>query len=406
MKLRALKVKEINNYIKNIMARDPILNNIKVEGEISNLKKHSSGHWYFSLKDESAVLNCVMFKDNTLGVAKNIEDGSKVSCSGYISIYERDGKYQLYVKEMEEIGLGELHLKFEALKEKLLKKGYFDIEIKKEIPKHPNTIGVVTSHTGAALRDILNVGLRRSKKTNVIIYPAAVQGVDAKDTISTAIKKANEQKKCDILIVGRGGGSIEDLWAFNEEIVADAIFKSKIPVISAVGHEIDFTISDFVSDLRAPTPSASAELAFPDDEGTMEYLNGLKNKLENNIKRSLSDYKMEIELSNPTREASVILANIDSKRYELDQYISIIMNAEKSKISNIKNDLDILVHRLNNLSPLATLSRGYGIVLDESDKRIKSTEDVNIDDLINIKISDGDIKAKVTGIIKGDERNG
>lgn len=406
MKLRALKVKEINSYIKNIISRDPILSNMKVEGEISNLKKHSSGHWYFSLKDESAVLSCVMFKDNAVLVKKNIEDGCKVACSGYISIYERDGKYQLYVREMEEIGLGELHIKFEALKEKLLKKGYFDLDIKKEVPKHPKTVGVVTSHTGAALRDIINVGTRRSSKTNVIIYPAAVQGISAKENIAMAIKKANEHNMCDVLIIGRGGGSIEDLWAFNEEIVADAIFKSKIPVISAVGHETDFTISDFVSDLRAPTPSASAELAFPDDTGTAEYLNGLKNKLENNINKILSDYKMELELSNPKREASVILATIDSRRYELDQYLSSIMNAGKSKIAGLNSEVDNLGHKLNTLSPLNTLNRGYGIVMDKSDKRIKSIGDVSVDDLINIKISDGEINAKVTGKIKGAEKNG
>ena len=277
MKIKTLTVSEVNNYLKRIIDNDFILNNLSVKGEISNLKYHSSGHIYFSLKDEGGKINCVMFRSKAIMLNLTLEEGMGVVIGGRASIYPQNGSIQLYCDTIEQEGRGELYIKFERLKEKLSKEGYFDEELKKEVPKFPSRVGIVTSPTGAAIRDIINVSRRRNRLVDLVLYPAKVQGIGAYKEVIDGIKYFNRTKSVDVIIIGRGGGSIEELWNFNEEELAKAIFKSKIPIISAVGHEVDFTISDFVSDVRAATPSQGAEIAVPlqsDIEDAIEYKNG------------------------------------------------------------------------------------------------------------------------------------
>ncbi|MFQ9675172.1 MAG: exodeoxyribonuclease VII large subunit, partial [Clostridium paraputrificum] len=275
MKIKTLTVSEVNNYLKRIIDNDFILNNLSVKGEISNLKYHSSGHIYFSLKDEGGKINCVMFRSKAIMLNLTLEEGMGVVIGGRASIYPQNGSIQLYCDTIEQEGRGELYIKFERLKEKLSKEGYFDEELKKEVPKFPSRVGIVTSPTGAAIRDIINVSRRRNRLVDLVLYPAKVQGIGAYKEVIDGIKYFNRTKSVDVIIIGRGGGSIEELWNFNEEELAKAIFKSKIPIISAVGHEVDFTISDFVSDVRAATPSQGAEIAVPlqsDIEDAIEYM--------------------------------------------------------------------------------------------------------------------------------------
>ena len=288
MKIKTLTVSEVNNYLKRIIDNDFILNNLSVKGEISNLKYHSSGHIYFSLKDEGGKINCVMFRSKAIMLNLTLEEGMGVVIGGRASIYPQNGSIQLYCDTIEQEGRGELYIKFERLKEKLSKEGYFDEELKKEVPKFPSRVGIVTSPTGAAIRDIINVSRRRNRLVDLVLYPAKVQGIGAYKEVIDGIKYFNRTKSVDVIIIGRGGGSIEELWNFNEEELAKAIFKSKIPIISAVGHEVDFTISDFVSDVRAATPSQGAEIAIPlqsDIEDAIEYMNNrmgsiIANKLQ------------------------------------------------------------------------------------------------------------------------------
>ena len=282
MKLRALDISEVNSYIKRILTNDPILYNLRVKGEISNFKVHSSGNVYLSLKDEKSKLNCIIFKSN-YDKSLNLDNGVKIIASGYISVYERDGAYQLYINEVEIEGIGNLYIEFNKLKEKLKKEGLFDTKYKKEIPKMPRSIGVITSPTGAVIRDIINVTKRRFPKVDIKLYPVNVQGDKSASDICEGIEFFNRMENVDTIIVGRGGGSLEELWSFNEEIVAREIFKSKIPIISAVGHETDFTICDFVSDMRAPTPSAAAEIATPDLSEIYYKLNTIKNRMNRSL---------------------------------------------------------------------------------------------------------------------------
>ena len=282
MKLRALEISEVNSYIKTVLINDAILYNLKVKGEISNFKVHSSGNVYLSLKDEKSKINCVIFKSN-YDKSLNLDNGSKIIANGYISLYERDGSYQLYINDIEVEGLGNLYIEFNKLKDKLSKEGLFDIKYKKPIPIIPKSIGVITSPTGAVIRDIINVIKRRYPKVKIKLYPVNVQGNQSKYDVCEGIKFFNEQNNVDTIIVGRGGGSIEELWSFNEEIVAREVFKSNIPIISAVGHETDFTICDFVSDMRAPTPSAAAEIATPNLVDLEYKLDNIKNRLNKSV---------------------------------------------------------------------------------------------------------------------------
>ncbi len=401
MKLRALEISELNSYIKRILINDAILYNLKVRGEISNLKIHNSGNVYLTLKDENSKINCVIFKNN-FNKGLNIQDGTKVIANGYISVYERDGAYQLYINNIEIEGIGNLYIEFNKLKEKLSKEGLFDNKYKRAIPKMPKAIGVVTSETGAVIRDIINVIKRRYPKVEIKLYPVNVQGVQSKFDICEGIRFFNDKNNVDTIIVGRGGGSIEELWSFNEEIVAREVFESRIPIISAVGHETDFTICDFVADMRAPTPSAAAEIATPSLEEIFYKLNNIKERIDKSVitQINISDYKLKTLFSqiNNYLEAYTIkdkTTQIDRIYDKITNEANIIMNARKEEL--LKSGAI-----LHSLSPLATLDRGYSIV-EKQGKIVNSVEEVSIKDKIDIILKDGNVQCVVDNIINTDE---
>ena len=396
MKLRALDISEVNSYIKRILTNDPILYNLRVKGEISNFKVHSSGNVYLSLKDEKSKLNCIIFKSN-YDKSLNLDNGVKIIASGYISVYERDGAYQLYINEVEIEGIGNLYIEFNKLKEKLKKEGLFDTKYKKEIPKMPRSIGVITSPTGAVIRDIINVTKRRFPKVDIKLYPVNVQGDKSASDICEGIEFFNRMENVDTIIVGRGGGSLEELWSFNEEIVAREIFKSKIPIISAVGHETDFTICDFVSDMRAPTPSAAAEIATPDLSEIYYKLNTIRNRMN----RSLNNQVIldNEKLNNTFDKINNYMKNyiVRDKVIQLDQIYDKIKLRLEQKLETSKEKLSKKAALLHNLSPLATISRGYSIV-EKNGQVINSIEEVNITDDINITLTDGSLECNVNKI--------
>ena len=396
MKLRALDISEVNSYIKRILTNDPILYNLRVKGEISNFKVHSSGNVYLSLKDEKSKLNCIIFKSN-YDKSLNLDNGVKIIASGYISVYERDGAYQLYINEVEIEGMGNLYIEFNKLKEKLKKEGLFDTKYKKEIPKMPRSIGVITSPTGAVIRDIINVTKRRFPKVDIKLYPVNVQGDKSASDICEGIEFFNRMENVDTIIVGRGGGSLEELWSFNEEIVAREIFKSKIPIISAVGHETDFTICDFVSDMRAPTPSAAAEIATPDLSEIYYKLNTIKNRMN----RSLNNQVIldNEKLNNTFDKINNYMKNyiVRDKVIQLDQIYDKINFRLEQNLETSKEKLSKKAALLHNLSPLATISRGYSIV-EKNGQVINSIEEVNITDDINITLKDGSLECNVNKI--------
>lgn len=391
-----LTISVLNRYIKDIMSQDILLSNLWVRGEISNFKSHSSGHMYFTLKDDSSLIKCVMFKTNNSILKFSPQNGMKVIIRGYISLYERDGQYQLYAQEMQNDGIGNLHIAFEQLKKKLYEEGLFEETRKKKIPFLPKTIGVVTSATGSVIRDIINVLDRRFYNTGIKIYPVRVQGEGAAKEICRAIKTLNKLELVNVIIIARGGGSIEELWQFNEEIVARAIFESSIPIISAVGHETDYTIADFVADLRAPTPSAAAELVMPEKLSLIQKIKGLNIRLLNAASRNITLKRRHLlELSN----ASVFRHPYDriyQERMRLD-----ILNKNLKKAVMIKNERELskfkfLVGKLDVLSPLTILSRGYGIVKSiENDDLIKSVDDVKVGDDIEVRLKDGSLECVV-----------
>ena len=385
-------VAQVNKYIKKILDNDFILSNIVVKGEISNFKNHSSGHLYFSLKDESATIKCVMFKGQTLGLKFKPEDGMKVLISGYISAYERDGQYQLYCDSIQLDGMGDLYAKYEKLKEKLQKEGLFDESRKKKLPLLPKTVAVITSPTGAVIKDILNVSLRRFPKANIKLFPAAVQGEGAFNELVHQVNFVNENNMADVIIIGRGGGSIEDLWNFNSEELAYAIANSKIPVVSAVGHETDFTICDFVSDLRAPTPSAAAEVVFP----VLEELNYKLANFEKRMKFALTE-----NLKNKKKQLQRIYESYYFKRPQelvnklkirLDNSQKDLVNIEEKIITEKKNSFVKLTNKLDALSPLKTLSRGYAVAIKDG-ATIKSISQLKDKDKFKVRLSDGEINA-------------
>lgn len=383
-------VTQVNKYIKKILDNDFILSNIMVKGEISNFKNHSSGHMYFSLKDENASMKCVMFRGQSLGLKFKPEDGMKVVISGYISSYEKDGQCQLYCDFMELDGVGDLYAQYEKLKEKLAKEGLFDESIKKKLPLLPKCVAVITSPTGAVIRDILNVSQRRFPKANIKLFPSAVQGEGAYKELAHQVQFINEHNLADVIIIGRGGGSIEDLWNFNSEELAYAIYNSKIPVVSAVGHETDFTICDFVSDLRAPTPSAAAEVVFPSLDELTYKINtyekrlrlALFGNLENKRKR-LMKLKESYYFKRPEELINKLKIRCDMATRDLIRVNDKIINKKKNEFVNVVNKLD-------TLSPLKTLSRGYSVVLKD-DKVIKSEKDINVGEQFSVKMSDGEI---------------
>ena len=389
-------VTELNNYVKRILEMDENLKNVFVTGEISNFKNHYSGHMYMTIKDEGGAIKAVMFSSYASRLKFVPENGMKVIIFGSVSLYNKDGSYQLYITDMQPDGLGALNLAYEQLKERLQNEGLFNLEFKKPIPKFPKKIGVMTAPDGAAVRDIFSVLKRRYPVAEIVFSPVAVQGASAAPEIAKAINLFNEQKAADVLIVGRGGGSLEDLWAFNEEVVARAIFQSEIPVISAVGHETDFTIADFVADLRAPTPSAAAELAVPDIFELKSDLLGLKQHLSvlmrNMIvaeKEKVENFQKQITILSPSNK-------IKNSRQELSNLYEKAVNSMTLKMNEEKAKISLLSSKLNALSPLNVLSRGYSITYN-NDSPIKSVNDVKTGDNIKVRVTDGEFFAEVKG---------
>ena len=390
----AISVTELNSYIKNKIADDEYLNNVLIKGEISNFKNHYTGHMYFTLKDENSLIKCVMFKTYAQKLNFMPKDGMKVFVLGGVSVFERDGVYQIYVKAMQEDGVGILYKKYEELKQRLEQEGYFEEEHKKAIPQMPKIIGVLTSQTGSVIRDIINVSTRRNPNVNIRLYPVPVQGEGAAEKIADGIKYMNKNQLADVLILARGGGSLEDLWPFNEEIVAHAIYNSEIPVISAVGHETDFSISDFVADLRAPTPSAAAELAVPDVYEVKQKINLYQNRLRLSLVKKVEIMKLRYEKCMSSRVFKEPLRNINDNYLKVDTYIKKLENIIKTKQKEEKTKYVELVAKLDTLSPLKTLTRGYSLV-EKNNNIIKSAKDVNTGDKIDLKFSDGTKQAEI-----------
>ncbi|MBE6748635.1 MAG: exodeoxyribonuclease VII large subunit [Ruminococcaceae bacterium] len=387
-------VTELNNYVKALLDNDDNLKNVFVTGEISNFKNHYSGHMYMTIKDEGGAIKAVMFSSYASRLKFVPENGMKVIIFGSVSLYNKDGSYQLYITDMQPDGIGALNLAYEQLKEKLGKEGLFNTEFKKAIPVFPDKIGVMTAPDGAAVRDIFSVLKRRYPVAEIVFCPVAVQGEAAAPDIAKAIKLFNEKNAADVLIVGRGGGSLEDLWAFNEEIVARAIFESNIPVISAVGHETDFTIADFVADLRAPTPSAAAELAVPDIFELKSDLLGLKQHLAVLMKNRLNSEREYLENTEKRLNLLSPVNKILNSRQELSNLYEKAVNSLNLKLNEEKAKVSVLASKLDALSPLAVLSRGYSIVYTD-DLPIKSVNDVTKGDNIKIKVTDGEFFATV-----------
>ena len=395
MEYNPITVTDLNKYIKNKIDGDEMLNNVLVKGEISNFKNHYTGHMYFTLKDENSLIKCVMFKTYTTHLSFMPKDGMKVIVLGGVSVFERDGVYQIYAKAMKEDGLGNLYVAYEELKNKLSNEGLFDEKYKKSIPFMPKTIGVLTSNTGAVIRDIINVSTRRNPNVNIRLYPVPVQGSGAGEKIAEGIEFMNKNKLADVLIIGRGGGSIEDLWPFNEEVVARAIFNSKIPIISAVGHETDFTIADFVADLRAPTPSAAAELAVANIDDVRENLRAYNNRYKVSLKKKIELMKMSYEkcmtrqaFKNPTQKINEQYMLIDMKVKSLQN--SILLKIKEDKTKFVKE-----VAKLDALSPLKTLTRGYSIISKQDGRIAKEVKDLSQGEKVSIRLSDGKVDAQV-----------
>lgn len=390
----AVTVSDLNAYIKNKIANDEALNAVVVKGEISNFKAHYTGHYYFTLKDDKSLIKCIMFKTYAQNLKFMPKDGMKIIVFGGVSVFERDGVYQIYVKAMEQSGLGDLYEAYEKLKASLEEEGLFNETHKKKIPINPKIIGVLSSQTGAVIRDIINVSTRRNPNCYIRLLPVPVQGSGASKEIANAIKIMNEKQLADVIILARGGGSLEDLWPFNEEIVARAIYDSKIPIISAVGHETDFTIADFVADLRAPTPSAAAEIANPD-------IYELKNKIAVTEERTRQALKKKMELLklkyNNIMKSKVFmdpLKIINDNYLRLDNNIKEITNIIKLKQKDSEKKFGLIVSKLDALSPLKTLSRGYAIIEKESNI-VKSCNDLKDGDVVKLMLADGRKDAKI-----------
>lgn len=380
-------VSRVNNYIKRLLDSKPVLNNIWVKGEISNCKRHSSGHIYLTLKDESSVLKAVMFRGPASTLDFEPVDGTTVIAHGRISVYEAGGSYQLYIEDMALDGIGDLYREFEKLKTKLQEEGLFDNKFKKPLPKFPKRIGVATAPTGAAVRDIINVITRRYPMAEILIYPTLVQGNGAKESIVSAIEYFDSTKAVDTIIVGRGGGSIEDLWAFNEECVARAIFACQTPIISAVGHETDFTIADFVADFRAPTPSAAAEVSVPSTDELYRLINIYKSRMKNSVITRNETYRRTLNRlipRNPQDKINQLSQKLDMRIQTLEQVYRLNINHRKRLLSEKAAKLDAL-------SPLKTLNRGYSIAVNDNGKVLKKKSDFTKEMQFKLKLQDGDI---------------
>ena len=394
-------VKQVNAYIKNMFAQDFMLNRIYVKGEVSNCKYHTSGHIYFSLKDESGSIACILFAGQRNGLAFRMQDGQQVIALGNVTTYERDGKYQLYAKEIILDGAGLLYEKFEALKKELGEMGMFAEEYKQPIPRFAKKIGIVTAPTGAAIRDIMNISMRRNPYVQLILYPALVQGEAAAPSIVKGIEMLDAQG-VDVIIVGRGGGSIEDLWAFNEEIVAKAIFNCRTPIISAVGHETDVTIADFVADMRAPTPSAAAELAVYEYQSIQNYLEEMKLKLKRSLYQKIQFKRMKLEAYRVKMTYLHPRNKLREQQQRCVEFEQKIRNIMERRLNLAKQRLAISIEKMKGASPLAKLNQGFSYVSSEAGNVVKSIESVKLDDKLNIYMTDGIVRAKVVDTMKED----
>ena len=394
---QVLTITQINEYIRSRMDADPMLGNVAVKGEISNYKMYPSGHHYFTLKDEGGALKCVMFKGNALRLRFRPENGMQVIAMGKISVYPRDGAYQLYCTAMALDGIGDLHAAFEQLKKKLAAQGLFDPALKKPLPKYPQTIGIVTSSAGAAVHDMLRILRKRFPLSRVLLLPVRVQGTEAPPEIAAAIRYANHYRLADLLIVGRGGGSIEDLWAFNDERVAYAIYESRIPVISAVGHEPDVTISDYVADLRAATPSNAAELAVPDRDALQQGLDSMSAAMATALSRQLKAARQHLNVlaGSPALQSPVSYLNQKKKNLELLQ--NRLISSGNNAIQQRRQHYIGLTAKLDAMSPLKVLTRGYAMAQTADGEVLRSVGQVQTGDPITVCLSDGSIQATVTG---------
>ncbi len=398
-------VTQVNSYIKNMFVQDFLLNRISVRGEVSNCKYHTSGHIYFTLKDKSGTLSAVMFASQRRGLAFGLQEGQQVVVSGSVDVYERDGKYQLYAKEIRREGVGDLFERFQKLRDELEDMGMFAAEYKQPIPKYAKTVGVVTASTGAAIRDIMNISARRNPYVQLVLYPALVQGENAKESIVKGIQTLDAMG-LDVMIVGRGGGSIEDLWAFNEEMVARAIFDCKTPVISAVGHETDVTIADYVADLRAPTPSAAAELAvfdYSQFEGRLQVIfqaltRGMERSLERKKSR-LDQYRLKLQMHHPERRLNEYQQRLVDMEEQMERFL-------EQRLTDRKHRLALLCGRLHGLSPLETLSRGFGYVTADTGKAVTSVKQVKSGRHLQVRLADGEMKTQVLEILSYEEEEG
>lgn len=400
MKQNVYTVAQINSYIKNMFTQDYMLRYVLVKGEVSNCKYHSSGHIYFTLKDAKGVIACVMFAGNRTGLSFRMEEGQMVVVGGTIDVYERDGKYQLYAKQITLDGAGVLYEKFDRMKRKLEEMGMFAQEYKQPIPRYIRTLGVVTAPTGAAVRDIINIATRRNPYIQIILYPAIVQGDQAAASIIDGIR-ALEQLGVDVMIVGRGGGSIEDLWAFNEEAVAQAVFDCQVPIISAVGHETDTTITDFVADLRAPTPSAAAELAVYDFAQLMDRFAAYSNTLNHAMRVQLRRQQNRLENQKVRLKYLSPMSQIQQKRMycmDLEGRLTGLMN---SALTQQRHRMALYAEQLKGLSPLGKLSQGYAYVEDADHRVINDVNNVKQEDIVQIYVKNGTIKAEVKEINRG-----
>ena len=391
---QAYSVTEINQYIKNLFMRDRLLSSIYIKGEVSNCKYHTSGHIYFTLKDAQGQLACVMFAGQRKGLNFKLEEGQSVIAYGSVNVYERDGKYQLYASEIVLDGQGILYEKYERLKKQLEEEGLFDRAHKKQIPPYPRKVGIVTASTGAAIQDIVNISGRRNPYVQLVLYPAQVQGQGSAESVAKGIAIL-DKLGLDTIIVGRGGGSIEDLWAFNEEIVARAIYHCNTPIISAVGHETDVTIADFVSDLRAPTPSAAAELAVNDYQAFQVMVHDYSRKLTRELQQKLNQYRSRAN----QLKLRLFYA---SPAYQIKQKRQFLMDAEQKlqqrmnqSLKEKRHRLELYIAKLEGLSPLSKLSKGYALVVGEDNKPIQSINKVKKQEMLTISLLDGDIKARV-----------
>ncbi len=394
----ALTVSDLNNFIKNIFETNRTLSSVTVRGEISNFTNHRSGHLYFSLKDEDGQIRAVMFRSRAQTLKFMPESGMKVVVHGSVTVYPRDGSYQLYVSSMQPDGIGALYLAYEQLKERLALEGLFDAEHKLALPAYPRRIGVITSPTGAAIRDIINVSGRRYPNADLYIYPALVQGAGAEESLISALDYLDKSRLCDVIIIGRGGGSIEDLWAFNSETLARRIYAATTPIISAVGHETDFTICDFVADMRAPTPSAAAEIAVPDKRDLLMRIDSYNERLVKGLERKVERASEKLRNLEQRVDKRVLLERINALRESARVYGDKSSVLVSNKIAILRENLGKNAGKANALSPLATLDRGYSIAQNQSGKIIKSTSELKPGDSFKLTLSDGIVEGSVTHV--------